>query len=458
MCRDQRRVAGAHIDAGADDPTAGVPVSGSTVPSTIVVMDADDLAALARAAGVSPVELRDALERGSGPVPTLTDFVHTIDADLNRPLAHRYPQGRRYLLEGIAGHGATPAVHGLGSRPCTQFTLRVVQDHIAAVRRVVAARKAASAGPHVITDPRGHGAGAEEQCVRAARIISLALVEAGWFARDPLAQLHTPRRRGPARDTALTDHELRDWARILLMTSDDPELDALLWCLLRVTALRPRLLLEVPLAALKVDRPGLTGLLKGGGLIECPVHRPLLEAVLRVMSSRSAPADVASLMTTTRGHPVTRRRYNTWSVHLKQHAPWASGHEIGPRFLRATAARAVTAAGGANSVAGALYLGHEPHGDLGTIAAYLHTPHIDDWSLKSELAARVFGPLDRWPILVEAEELGLVLPRLRPPSVQGQPALGERAGRPRPDRAGDPAAVSHPHSRCAAPRRHWRSA
>lgn len=420
-------------------------------------MDADDIAALARAAGVSAAELRAALERSSGPVPTLIDFVDAIDADLNRPLAHRYPQGRRYLLDGIDAPGAAPGVPGLGSRPCTQFTLRVVQDHVAAVRRVVAGRRAAAPGPRVVTDPRGHGAGAEEQCVRAARIISRALVEAGWFVRDPLADLRNPRRRGPARDTALTDYELRDWARILLMTSDDLELDALLWCLLRVSALRPGTLLTVPLAALKVERPAVTSVVKGGILLESPVHRPLLELTLRVMSQRSPAEHASTLMTSLRGLPVTDRRYDTWSVHLKRHAPWATGHEIGPKFLRATAARAVTDAVGGNSLAGALFLGHVPHGDLGTIATYLHTHHTDDWTLKSGLVARVFGPLDQWPRLVEAEVLGRVLPGLRPAPILGRPAGREGDG-VSPIWTGRPRAEGHSHPRCDAPRRHWRNA
>jgi integrase len=191
--------------------------------------------------------------------------------------------------------------------------------------------------------------------------------------------------------------------------SDDPVLDALLWVIARVAALRLVEALGLSEAGTKPQRPSVTVAGKGSQIREMPVHFPVLQLALELSAQRPG-RHLNRLFRTRRGHPVAVGRVEDWSTHLHQECSWAAGHEARLHVLRHTTAQAIEARGGARSDGAALYLGHKLQVSLGTIATYLGLTEHKLWTLRTALAVNTFGPLEDWPRLPENDVLAEVLP------------------------------------------------
>jgi site-specific recombinase XerC len=340
--------------------------------------------------------------------PTLAAALVEIEKATGTTIADAYPQGRRYLLEGLVGPADTDPVIGFGDRSYFELVTANVQPQVDRLRAVVAAQLSArsrsdSQSP-VSADPRVHGHGAAEQYVMAARKVGQALVQAGRLAADPLVELAAPRRPGPTRDTAFSDDEAHAYCGIILRRSTDPERDALIWMMFRTAAPRESEVIGADVAAVKPERPSITLVGKRSKYREIPVSAPLLRATLALRATRPA-RNPDALYVTADGRRISVKVFASWSRWLHEEAPWAAGHNIRVQYLRATTARLVDERGGAHSLGAALFLGHEVGNELGTIAHYLHSPHRQPWPLRRVIAETAFGPLDRWPDLPENDLL-----------------------------------------------------
>ncbi len=366
------------------------------------------LVQLARLQGLTPPDLHRAAELLALGTATLADVL----ADLERAHAGpaiSYPEAYRYLRNGRPGVGAAPAVSGFDERPYTDLTKPAVASGARGIQVIVAEGRRLDGRERAVADARAQGAAAAEHYIRTARAISRALVEAGWFATDPLAGLSPPRRPGGGREKSLTDQELCDYLTAVLTASSDPLRDALAWCLIRVGALRQIEARGVAVNTLSPDRPSVLVVGKRGRPREMPVARPLVEAILACSAER--PGDPRRhALRGPRGGPLSGGRFDAWSDSLHAQIPWSRGHDIGVHALRHSTAREVARRCGENSVPAALFLGHRPEHDLATIAVYLHSDYSDEWSLRRLIAERTFGPLTAWPDLPENEVLRLFLP------------------------------------------------
>ncbi|MGY1608467.1 tyrosine-type recombinase/integrase [Geodermatophilus sp. SYSU D00700] len=378
---------------------------------------------LATSLGLTPEDLRQLAVLREAGLPTLRQALHQLEDRGFAPAAARYPDGRRRVLDGDAGLGGGTALTAYGDLPYTELTQARLEKDTAILHRLVGdhevARAAARGRPLAVGDPRLAGHGAAEQYVRAARAIDRDLVRGNFRSGPQLDRLRAPDRPGPGREKALEDDELRQYLHVVLTASRDPELDALLWVVARVAALRLTELLVLSRTGTKLARPSVTVAGKGSRAREMPVHTPVLRAVLALSDARPGgqrPSGHRSggerpgrsgdaLFRTVAGVPVTTGRFEDWSARLHRACEWARGHEIRVHALRHSTAVAVAARGGAHSDGAALYLGHAPGTHLGTVAHYLglDTPHL--WLIRTTLAARTFGPLDRWPDLPENDVL-----------------------------------------------------
>jgi integrase len=383
-------------------------------------MDIDRLGvalAFLRSLGLTPAEVRglaDLLERG---LPSLREALRQLVAAGHQPAAQAYPQGRRRVLDGDPelcgdrepGDGLT----AYGDLPYTDLTLPRVRKDVALLHRLVGEREVAEARrrgrPCDADAARLHGHGAAEQYVRAARAMDRALVTGGLRGSPQLSDLSDPDRPGPSREQALEDAELREYLQTVLWFSDDPVLDALLWIVARVAALRLDELIGLSDTGCKPVRPSVTIAGKGSTAREAPVHSPVLELAEQLSAARPGRG-LNRLFRTRRGRSVAVGRFEDWSTWLHRECSWAAGHEIRLHTLRHTTAQAVEAYGGAHSDGAALYLGHKLETSLGTIATYLGLTEAKRWTLRRRLTINTFGPLEDWPRLPENDVLAEVLP------------------------------------------------
>ena len=147
---------------------------------------------------------------------------------------------------------------------------------------------------------------------------------------------------------------------------------------------------------------------KAGHMREMPLHRPLLAAIL---DHNSGIADNPALFRTSRGCRISGGRFDDGvSLRLHAEAAWAQGHDLAVHVLRHTTARAVEARFGRQSAPVILYLGHSVSYSR-VVAAYLHSPYQDEWTLRRIICEATFG-WNEWPTLPEAASLRLALPEL----------------------------------------------
>lgn len=340
---------------------------------------------------------------GDGP-RSLREVLDDIETQTGRRPAAQYPQGLRYLVDGFPALDGRPGSPGFGDRPFTELREAAVQAHVDRVREFVGYRITHSGRELADPDEGAHGYGAAEQTVRAARWVSHTLVKEGWLTADPLLDLPTPHRVGATRDQGLTDEELCDFCSAVLRRSRDMELTALVWPMVRVSAIRRKEALGLHCGKVQLEPGYFTVLGKGHRNRHVPMHRPVLAAAL-ARARRWVDSDDpgAPLWPTPRGS-FSRGSFTGWSSHLKDAESWARGHEIGPHMMRHTTARVINERYPHSDVA-ALYLGEKLETSLSTVAAYIHSPYVDDLALRRVVAEEVFGPLDSWPRLPESPVL-----------------------------------------------------
>lgn len=370
-------------------------------------MTTDSLTALlafADTLGASPDQLRHAADLREDGLPTLREVITRTEADGARTIAGSYPQGRRRVMDGDPNLGDGHALTAYGDLPYTALTLLSTEADVATVHELVGAaqvQRAADRGhPWAADEPRLHGHSAAEQYVAALRAIDRSLVRAGYIGAPRLSELKAPHRPGPSREPSLEPQELRDYARAVLWSSNDPVLDALLWVVARVCALRLTELCTLTLTGTKVERMAITVEGKGRKPREMPVPRPILLLVLRLSAERPGQSSNRLFRTRT-GRPVTAGHFEEWSTRVHADCDWARGHPLRMHTLRHTTAQDVETRSGAHSDGTALYLGHNLKSSLGTVAGYLGLRDSRVWTLRCAIAERTFGPLTEWPALPE---------------------------------------------------------
>lgn len=363
---------------------------------------------LSRSLGLTPDDLAQLAQMSRHGVPTLRAALDQLQERGFALSALTYPQGLPRILDGDPELGDGTALTAYGDLPYTELTLPRVRKDAATVHRLVGerevARAAARGRPLAAADPKLYGHGAAEQYVLAARAIDRDLVEGTFRTGPQLSRLRVPSRPGPGRDKALEDGELRDYLRLVLWSSRDPELDALLWVIDRVAALRLDELVRLTVTGTTPTRPSVSVSGKGAKRREMPVHAPVLRQALALSAARPGRGGDRLFRTRT-GAPVTARRFEDWSSLLHDRLDWAKGFEVRLHPLRHTTGLAVAARGGAHSDGEALYLGHSPDARLGTVAKYLGLSVPRLWDIRRSLAENTFGPLDGWPDLPENDVL-----------------------------------------------------
>ena len=135
-------------------------------------------------------------------------------------------QGYKALLE---GRGPLP---GFGDQLLSHFTRDRVATWLPDYQELVAAGKRARHRVHGpgAQGPR-EGASATIQLANAARALSRYLAEVGMLRLDTMQHLQSPKPRGPLREPSLNETEGSSYLKQVLLHSNDPELDALLWTL-----------------------------------------------------------------------------------------------------------------------------------------------------------------------------------------------------------------------------------
>ena len=379
-------------------------------------MDLDRLVAaadLARSWQLTPDDLRRIADIRQHGLPTLRQALEELVRSGQRPAAQRYPQGRLRILNGDPELGSGTELTAYGDLPCSELTLRRLERDVEVLHGLVGQQEVDRAAdrhrPFAADDPKLHGHGAAEQYVRAARAIDRALVDGGWRARPMLEDLADPERPGPSREQALEDEELCEYLQVVLWSSDDPVLDAVMWVIDRVTAARLHELIGLSEVGAKPSRPSVTIAGKGSRTREMPVHAPVLRLGLELSAQRPG-RNLNRLFRTRAGRAVTVKHVEDWSEQLHRGCRWAAGHDMRLHVLRHTTAQDVEVRGGAHADGAALYLGHELKVSLGTIGTYLGLSERKLWALRKALTVNTFGPLEDWPQLPENDVLAEVLP------------------------------------------------
>lgn len=359
---------------------------------------------LARSMGLTPRHLELAALQLADEQPTLREVLDRIGRPALDEIRRSYPQGlRRALL----GEGAVP---GFAEQSLARFTALEARSRARALRAQAAVRvveDAARRGAPAAGGDRKAGYSAEESYIRALRAVGRLLVSAGYLAVNPMLEVPLPRRPGPSRSPDLTDGELRDYLRSVLLAGADPALDAACWLVLRLAAARMSEVLALRPVDVSPGRPSLVLDGKGNRLREMPVARPVLDLLEHL--DRARPEDPSgALLRTRRGAPVSVRRFELWSRALHAEHAWAQGHAIRDHALRHTTARALERATGADSMDVTLFLGHAPQRRHGVTGVYIAPDASTAWERRCAGALTLFGPLDRWPDLPENDVLAMV--------------------------------------------------
>jgi integrase len=296
-------------------------------------------AAAASLGGAAPVTAR--------PVPTVREYLPTVEAAASRGTKGTYGTYWRLL---VRKHG------DIRLDAVTTSTLRAL------------ARTAQSDA--VKRRNSQDGRSAEENCVGALRAFFRCAVEDGLLRENPAAAVPKPS-RVPSQRRALTEDELIALDGVTRSGGDDPLLDTLLLRFHAETGARRGGAIALTLRDLDETRLCVRLLEKGGKTRWQPVSPTLFVALREHAEARGATAPDEQVFRyrprkgQDKGAPLTRRRYNTLANRWQASLPWAAQYGVSPHWLRHTAVTAAERIGGSYGVARA-FAGHGVPADATT--------------------------------------------------------------------------------------------
>lgn len=365
---------------------------------------------LAMVAGIHPQELHRLADEISHPDRTLAEDVAYIE-NLGIPVARRYPQGRRRILEGDDGYHLVRALPAFGARSRYEFTVPAVQAAAEQVQHLVAARQLGRERQYATTHPQAHGRAAKAQYLCAAAEIGRALADNGLIGRNPMEGLRNPRpERLDPWPKALDDERVVGYADTVLTGRPDTALVWGLWVTLRCTGGRAAEILSADLDSIDVSTGMIALHRKGSRRTVMPITRPVAQLVHDLAASRPAPRGARqALFRRPNGRPVTVKEFEAWSDLLHDRHEWARGHAVRVHLLRHTLAQHLLNAG-ATVAQVAAFLGHERTAVMGSTGIYLVSADGQDERLT--VARRFLAWPDQWPTwMPEWELLDLLRPR-----------------------------------------------
>lgn len=255
--------------------------------------------------------------RTSSSAPTVAEYVEIAAATFSHGTAATY---RSYWRLAVARLGDR-AVDAVGVDDCEA----IVAD---AVARAKTRR------------PDSGGRSSRENCIGALRALFARAERAGLIVANPAARIDKPR-RAPNRRRALDDGELSEVIDAVRNTSRDPDLDLLLVRFHLESGARREGALNLRLGDLDERRATVWLREKFGLEREQPVSPSLMEVLQAHAGARGARRVDEGVFRTTRGSPITRRRYNTMFDRAQPVIAWAQRTPVSAHVLRHTAITAV---------------------------------------------------------------------------------------------------------------------
>lgn len=318
------------------------------------------LVAEAESLGVSLDDLVAAatatLSDTADPVPTVSQYLEVIRPTFEKGTLQTYGTYWRLAEEMI------------GSRPIDKVTV----DDCEAI--VVEAGKRAQA-----RRPGSIGRSSRENCVAALRALFKRAKRARLVAESPAAELGKPSRL-PSRRRALTDDELAEAIEAVRMCSRDLDLDLLLVEFHLESGARREGALNLTLDDLDERRSTVWLREKFSKQREQPITPSLLARTRTLAVARGAARGTDKVFRSTRGRPISRKRYCTLFGNVQAALPWSVRTPVTTHVLRHTAGTAVERVAG-KAVAES-FLGHAPAtttdiytqatlGEVAAVVAYL---------------------------------------------------------------------------------------
>lgn len=358
-----------------------------------------------RASGYTPALLRAAALELEEEGLTLNEVLERIGLQQLDRIENNYKAGLHRVLTGDQD------VEGFGREPLSAFTLAEARARAGRLQERLGARlvETRAAKGHVPAGGDRHaGAGAVEAYVRALKAVGKVLVEHDYRSHNPMEYLSAPPRAQSARDLALTDSEVCDYLRAVILGSTDPLLDAVLWLTFRLTAARFREVLALRAVDLHPARRSVTLDGKGKKRREMPLPEPVYALLGDLDRRRPGSCGAArALLRDLDGRAAGKRRIEGWSKRLHREYQWARGSNLRVHTLRHTTARQVEAAVGLNSLDTVLFMGHD-RSRLGVTGTYVWSDAGDPLPRRERTFEAAFGPRSRWPELPENDVLASV--------------------------------------------------
>ncbi|WP_433664571.1 tyrosine-type recombinase/integrase [Nocardia sp. CA-128927] len=135
---------------------------------------------------------------------------------------------------------------------------------------------------------------------------------------------------------ALTVVQIHELAHVAATTGNDPALDALIVRLHIETACRRAAVLRLEVGDLDVE-DCLVKLHEKGGIMRWhPISPTLMTHLLRHVSERGGRDTTTRVLRYRKGHPLSRRRYDTLFARIRAHLPWAASLQVSAHWIRHT--------------------------------------------------------------------------------------------------------------------------
>jgi site-specific recombinase XerD len=291
--------------------------------------DPDDvLRTLAASLGLGPADLHRIAEQLDAPItPTVAEFA---PAAIERCGPKTRPSYAVHIRRLVDAHG---------DRRLDQITtddLAELRDRIRAdVADAKVARAEATGRLLVSGDPDAHGHGAAENFVRAMRFLFKLAVDRRLIVLSPATAVKVPT-RPPAPERPLTSEELQEFALVACTTGNDPLLDGLLFEFHRKTAARREGGLNLRICDLDARGGAVTLTEKFGRSRRLPLDADVIGRLIAHAESRGAIGPGDKVFRSTRGTPITRKRYEYLYDRLDAHTTWSGMLDVGIHWVRHT--------------------------------------------------------------------------------------------------------------------------
>jgi site-specific recombinase XerC len=293
------------------------------------VPDRDEvLRSLATSLGLGPADLRRIAEQFEVP--------HTVSVAEFAPVAIERcgPKTRPCYAVHIRR-----LVEAHGDRRLDEITtddLAALRDRIRADVAAAKIARAESTGRLLVSgDPDAHGHGAAENVVRAVRFLFKLAVDRRLITYSPAAAVKIPT-RPPAPERPLTSDELQEFAVVACTTGNDPHLDGLLFEFHRKTAARREGALNLRVCDLDARGGAVTLTEKFGRSRRLPLDAEFISRLVAHATSRGATSQGDKVFRSSRGTPISRKRYEYLYNRLDAHTTWSGMLDVGIHWIRHT--------------------------------------------------------------------------------------------------------------------------